>query len=230
MILESWQVEAMGQIVLAAFLGGTVGLERHYHGRAAGFRTHMLVCVGCCLVMILSLHFERAFAHAYTDAHNIVRIDPARLAYSVMSGIGFLGAGAIIKSGITIRGLTTAASLWCIAAIGMACGFNQYFIAIFTTGLVLVSLFGLNVVERSVRRNWYKVIRVVCEDQPDEIDKISRILEANSVSILDVTFARNIADRTVSITYDVRYRDREHTPAIYRALASQEGLRSVQLH
>ncbi len=75
--IEPWQSEAMGQLVLAAALGGAIGLEREYHGRAAGFRTHLLVCVGCCLVMVLSLHFERLFGGT---SNSVVRIDPARLA------------------------------------------------------------------------------------------------------------------------------------------------------
>lgn len=225
--LEAWQLEAMGQLVIAAVLGGAVGLEREFHGRAAGFRTHLLVCVGSCLVMILSLHFERVFGHA--SGQGPIRIDPARLAYSVMGGIGFLGAGAIIKSGITIRGLTTAASLWCIAAIGMACGFATYTLAIFTAALVLFSLLVLNSIERHVEGHWYKIIKVTCEDNPDEIEKVARILEAGGVRILDVDFDRSIKEHSVAITYNVRFRDRSMTPKIYRALSSHGGLSSIRV-
>jgi putative Mg2+ transporter-C (MgtC) family protein len=225
--LESWQFEAMGQLVLAAALGGAIGLEREYHGRAAGFRTHLLVCVGSCLVMILSLHFERIFGGK--SANTAVRVDPARLAYSVMGGIGFLGAGAIIKSGVTIRGLTTAASLWCIAAIGMACGFATYALALFTGALVLFSLFALNSIERYIEGHWYKVIRVTCEDRPDEIEKVAQILEAGGVRILDVDFDRNVREHTVTITYNVRFRERAMTSRIYRTLSERGGLTSIRV-
>ncbi len=225
--LETWQLEAMGQLALAAVLGGAVGLEREYHGRAAGFRTHLLVCVGACLVMILSIHFERVFGRL--SGQDAVRVDPARLAYSVMGGIGFLGAGAIIKSGITIRGLTTAASLWCIAAIGMACGFATYALALFTAALVLFSLLVLNSIERRIEGHWYKMIRVTCANRPDEIEDVGRLLESENVRILDVDFDYNGKDQTVTITYSVRFRDRSMAPRIYRLLSARAGLFSVRV-
>lgn len=227
--LESWQLEAMGQIVLAAVIGGIVGLEREYHGRAAGFRTHLLVCIGCCLVMILSLHFARHYHALNPDPQSTLRIDPARLAYSIMGGIGFLGAGAIIKYGVYVRGLTTAASLWCTAAIGMACGFGLYFLALFTAGVVLFTLLVLNSIERIIAKHWYKTIRVVCSDNADDIERISTILASHNVTILDMAFDRNLEDHTVTITYEVRYNDRGQSPAIYRTLTQHTGLRSVHL-
>ncbi len=225
--LETWQLEAMGQLALAAALGGAVGLEREYHGRAAGFRTHLLVCVGACLVMILSIHFERVFGRL--SGQGAVRVDPARLAYSVMGGIGFLGAGAIIKSGITIRGLTTAASLWCIAAIGLACGFATYALALFTAALVLFSLLVLNSIERRIEGHWYKMIRVTCANRPDEIEDVGRLLERENVRILDVDFDYSGKDQTVTITYSVRFRDRSMAPRIYRLLSARAGLLSVRV-
>ncbi len=226
--LESWQFEAMGQLVLAAALGGLVGIEREYHGRAAGFRTHLLVCLGSCLVMLISLHFERIFGPRYA-VRGPVSVDPARLAYSVMSGIGFIGAGAIIKSGLAIRGLTTAASLWCIAAVGMACGFAMYAIAVFAAGLVLFSLFALNVIEKRVEGHWYKVIRVTCDDRAGDIEPITKAIEQIGACILDVDFDHNVRDHTVTITYGVRFRDRSLAPTIYRRLSSYPSLISVRV-
>lgn len=227
--LEAWQTEAMGQIVLAAFLGGLIGLEREYHGRAAGFRTHLLVSVGCCLVMILSLHFERQFAGASEEQRQILRIDPARLAYSIMGGIGFLGAGAIIRHGVGVRGLTTAASLWCTAAVGMACGFAMYVLAVFTGAVVLFTLFALHSVGAAFGKHWYKTIRVTCEDRPDEIEQLGRLLAANGVHVVDTGFDRNLQEHTVTITFEARFKDRRKTPGIYRALAEHPGIRSVRL-
>lgn len=227
--LENWQLEAMVQLVLAAGLGGLIGLEREYHGRAAGFRTHLLVGLGCCLVMIMSLHFEREFANASERQREILRIDPARLAYSIMGGIGFLGAGAIIKHGVGVRGLTTAASLWCTAAVGMACGLGMYAIALFTSGIVLFTLFALHTIGAMFRKHWYKTIRVVCEDKPDEIEDLAKLLTDHGVHIVDTGFDRNLQEHTVAITFEARFDDRGKMPNIYRVLAQRAGVRSVRV-
>jgi putative Mg2+ transporter-C (MgtC) family protein len=124
-------------IVIAALLGGAIGLEREYREKEAGFRTHFLVGLGSALFMILS-------AHAFDDVTALpgVRLDPSRIAAQVVSGIGFIGAGTIIfhKSENVVRGLTTAAGLWVTAAIGLACGGGMYILAAAATFLVLVGL------------------------------------------------------------------------------------------
>lgn len=227
--LESWQLEAMGQLVLAGVLGGAVGLEREYHGRAAGFRTHMLVCIGTCLVMIMSLHFERVFGPKYPGPRGPIAVDPARLAYGVMSGVGFLGAGAILKSGFTIRGLTTAASLWCIAAIGMACGFAMYVVALFAAALVIFSLFALNLIERIVEGHWYKSIRVTCADSDANVEKITALLQSHGARILDVSYAYDREKHTVTITYSVRFRERAVAPRIYETLSACPTLLTLRI-
>lgn len=121
------------RLSLAAFLGGVVGLEREAAKRAAGLRTHTLVSLGSALIMLTNIHlFE-----VYSGRSNI---DITRMAAQVVSGIGFLGAGTIIRSGNNVRGLTTAASLWVVAAVGMATGCGFYKAAVFTTIFVLVGL------------------------------------------------------------------------------------------
>ena len=137
----------VARILLAAALGGMIGLERERHGRAAGLRTHLLLCVGCTLVMLVSLYLPSLFAE-YTSA-SIVRADPGRLAGHVLSGLGFLGAGAIITLGRRIRGLTTAACVWVTAAIGLALGCGYVFVAVVT---FLVVMFALHTLARWERR------------------------------------------------------------------------------
>jgi putative Mg2+ transporter-C (MgtC) family protein len=137
----SW-LEVVLRVALAAGLGGAIGLERELREREAGLRTHMLVSVGAALFTLVS-------AYAWTDwrfstAEGLV-FDPTRIAAQVVSGIGFLGAGAIIRQGLSIRGLTTAATLWVVAAIGMAAGVGYYEAAIVTTALVLLSLWPLRI-------------------------------------------------------------------------------------
>jgi len=130
------------RVVLAAALGGAIGLERELREREAGLRTHLLVSVGAALFTMVS-------AYAWTDWHFSNRegivFDPTRIAAQVVTGIGFLGAGAIIRQGLSVRGLTTAATLWVVAAIGMASGVGYYEAAIVTTALVLLSLWPLRI-------------------------------------------------------------------------------------
>ena len=116
----------IGYLALSVLLATLIGVEREYKGHNAGLRTHILVCLGACLIMLLSLKIEGAA--------------PARLAAQVVSGIGFLGAGAILKTKNTIKGLTTAGSLWACACVGLACGAGEIVLAIVTTLLIMFSL------------------------------------------------------------------------------------------
>ena len=137
----SWP-EALLRVVVAAALGGAVGIERELRDREAGFRTHMLVSVGSALFTIVSAY---AFRDFMVSGDSVVRADPTRIAAQIVTGIGFLGAGAIIRQGLSIRGLTTAATLWVVAAIGMAVGAGYYGGAVITTAVVLISLWPLRI-------------------------------------------------------------------------------------
>ena len=140
----SWEA-ALLRIVVAAALGGAVGIERELRDHDAGFRTHMLVAVGSALFTIVSAY---AFRDFLVGGGAVVRADPTRIAAQIVTGIGFLGAGAIIRQGLSVRGLTTAATLWVVAAIGMAVGAGYYGGAVITTTVVLVSLWPLRVLAR----------------------------------------------------------------------------------
>src|SRR5215208_2425388 len=135
-------LEVVFRVGLAAALGGAIGLERELREREAGLRTHMLVSVGAALFTLVS-------AYAWTDWQFSNReglvFDPTRIAAQVVTGIGFLGAGAIIRQGLSVRGLTTAATLWVVAAIGMASGAGYYSVAVIGTAIVLFSLYPLRI-------------------------------------------------------------------------------------
>jgi putative Mg2+ transporter-C (MgtC) family protein len=136
----TWPHELL-RLAAAAGLGGAVGLERELREREAGLRTHLVVCVGAALFTLVSAYgFEDFFTATGT------RIDPTRIAAQIVSGIGFLGAGAIIRQGLSVRGLTTAATLWLVAAIGMACGAGYYDAALIATGGALLILGPLRIV------------------------------------------------------------------------------------
>jgi len=142
--------EAFLRLALAALLGGAIGVERELREREAGLRTHMLVAVGSALFTIVSAY---GFHEFLTSGQSVVRADPTRIAAQIVTGIGFLGAGAIIRQGLSIRGLTTAATLWVVAAVGLAAGAGYYSGAVITTVLVLLALWPLRIVAyRAVRR------------------------------------------------------------------------------
>ncbi|KKO50845.1 MgtC/SapB family protein [Paenibacillus sp. DMB20] len=174
------------RLLLALVLGGIIGFEREMNQHAAGFRTNILVCIGSSLIMLLSIYGFNAFI----DEPN-VRIDPARLAAQVISGIGFLGAGTIIRTGMSVKGLTTAATLWVMAAIGLAVGAGFYLPAILTCGLVFVSLQVLNKIElRYLVANKALLVEVTCSGGPDTLGTISKQLIAERVEIRNM----NVAD------------------------------------
>jgi len=126
----------VGKLLLAIALGGAIGWERESVDRPAGFRTHVLVCVGSAVYMLVSLAFQGP------------QSDPARIAAQVASGMGFLGAGTILRHGSVVRGLTTAASLWTVAAIGLGVGTGLYLIAVLAAGAVILTLSALAIVEK----------------------------------------------------------------------------------
>ncbi len=128
------------RLALAIILSGLVGVERETRGRAAGLKTHVLVCVGSCLIMMTSMYMFDLYK-------NLTDVDPSRIAAGVVTGIGFLGAGTIIRFGASIKGLTTAATIWVMAGIGLAVGCGFYNAAVIATVLILGSLFFLKVLE-----------------------------------------------------------------------------------
>jgi putative Mg2+ transporter-C (MgtC) family protein len=136
--LDGW--EALLRLTIACVLGAAIGFEREIRDREAGIRTHLLVSLGSALFTIVSAY---GFHEFLASGDNIVRTDPTRIAAQIVTGIGFLGAGAIIREGLSIRGLTTAATLWVVAAIGMACGAGYYWPAAAATVLTILALWPL---------------------------------------------------------------------------------------
>ena len=133
----------LARLAVAAGLGGAIGFERELREREAGLRTHILVCVGSALFTIVSAY---GFSGFLESGDQVIRADPTRIAAQIVTGIGFLGAGAIIRQGLSVRGLTTAATLWVVAAVGLAAGAGYYSVAVITTGLVLLALWPLRII------------------------------------------------------------------------------------
>jgi putative Mg2+ transporter-C (MgtC) family protein len=180
----SWW-DALGRLALAAALGSIIGLEREFREREAGLRTHLLVSLGSALFTIVSAFgFHDVLTH---DPQVVVRLDPSRIAAQIVSGIGFLGAGAIIRQGLSIRGLTTAATLWVVAAIGMAAGAGFYSVAIITTVVALVALWPLRFV----------AYRLIDRVKPEEDRIVVEMREGHSLAEL-LTHVHNV--RHIEVT------------------------------
>ena len=187
------QTELSVRLLAAAVLGGLIGVEREAHEHPAGMRTHLLVAVGCALFTELSIY-------GFTNGPaGTTAVDPSRLAAQIVTGMGFLGAGAVLKYGTSIRGLTTAASLWATSAIGIGVGTGQYVLAVVGTALVLVSLWPLSRVSRAIRRRGSQAFRVrLVLKRLDTLGPISVVLDQQMVQIEGVQTQRAAVDR-----YDV---------------------------
>lgn len=191
----SYEAAVLVKLFLAALAGGIVGIEREKHGRPAGLRTHLLVSVGSCLMMIVSEGFFLKFGDQ--PGTSVLRVDPSRVAAQIVAGIGFLGAGVIIKEGIAIRGLTTAASLWLVAGLGMAFGIGLYGPGTIATGIALFSLIGLKRLEPIIKKDRYLHLSIVAALEPDIYPELEAIFAERRLRVTDVSAETNLEKREI---------------------------------
>jgi len=200
-----WPLEAFVGLLMAALAGGLVGLEREVRGRQAGFRTNLLVAVGSALVMLVS---NRMAMHPWPSPGRpgvAVNVDPGRIAYGVMTGIGFLGAGVILHHRGTVRGLTTAAAIWCVAALGLASGLGLYLLVIYSTLLLLAALWLLDRFERALPKMRYRevILRRPWVEGCIE-DSVKRLQEAGA-SVAAVSYKRTDDLRGVDVRAQIAF-------------------------
>ena len=180
--------ESLLRLALAAVLGGLIGVERELREREAGLRTHLMVALGSALFTIVGAYGFDAFLN--TGA-SVVRADPTRIAAQIVTGIGFLGAGAIIRQGLSVRGLTTAATLWVVAAVGLAAGAGYYSVAVITTAIVLIALYPLRIIAFKILSRFRPedgrlLVALPAGEPPGRIvDEVERL--GARISSLDVT-------------------------------------------
>lgn len=209
------------RLLLATVLGGLVGLERELHGRPAGFRTNTLVCLGSTLVMLVS-----AYAFANTPGWSY---DPGRMAAQVVSGIGFLGAGSIMREGPSIKGLTTAASLWVVAGIGLAVGSGFLFAAVFATVLAILALTVLDKAERKLFNTKHSVLSIEILDHPGMLGYLSSILGTQGIDIRNVTISQQ-GGGTALLDFQVQVPPNLDTIALMDRLTEHESVRRAGFH
>jgi putative Mg2+ transporter-C (MgtC) family protein len=190
--------EIVLRLGLASVLGGLVGLERDIHGRAAGLRTHLLVSLGSAVFMLLSIFV------ASTARGDRFASDPGRIAAQIIAGIGFLGAGVIIKERATVRGLTTSACLWMVAGVGMAAGAGYALVAGITTAFALVGLIVLKAFEKLYPKDFYRTLEITTSVNVPAGDVIT-LVKSQKLAILSCGITRDYVAGTARITLGLRF-------------------------
>jgi putative Mg2+ transporter-C (MgtC) family protein len=227
MVMQMWEFEAMlGKLALSALIGGAIGFERETHGQAAGLRTNILVCVGSCLLMMLSLHMVELHRHLEVEK-SVVRLDPARIASYAIASMGFLGAGAIITGRGSVRGLTTAASLWIVTGMGLAVGANYALPSIFAMVISLVILYGFRRMKKVFPRDEYTMLTVKFDQMDRPLEQIKTILNDYAIAIQFINYKVELPGAAVS--YRMRLQSKENKPwgQIVKRIAASKGLKEI---
>lgn len=173
-------------LLVATIAGGIIGLERSYHGRPAGFRTHTLVCVASSLLMLVTMYQNKWFAGTAVET---VRVDPTRMAQGIMTGIGFLGAGVIMREGLSVRGLTTAASIWITAAIGILSGIGFYSAVLIASVITIGTLTVFRKIENRMPSQIFAHLSIsVCRQNCMAETGIRELLSQNGFSVANVSY------------------------------------------
>lgn len=227
---EAWAIDNLHiflRLLLSALLGGIIGYEREQNNHPAGFRTHILVSIGSTLIMLISIYGFKDFLNEEN-----VRFDPSRIAAQVVTGIGFLGAGTILRHGFTVTGLTTAASLWVVAGIGLAIGVGSYFAAVVSTVFVLISLAALAKIDvLFIRKRRLIQIRVNVIDRPGKLGEIATKLGERKINIKSISIIEEEnenKDIFVSIVFILRIPKHESVPFIVDEIKQIDGVKEVQ--
>ncbi|MBN2373349.1 MgtC/SapB family protein [bacterium] len=218
-------IQMISRLSVAAVLGGLIGFEREKHGRPAGFRTHVLVSTGSALIMMVSLHLYDLFK-VFNTSQYASGVDPSRIASMVIAGIGFVGAGTIIQTKGSVRGLTTAACLWMAAALGLAAGCGYYMPAIISGIISICSLVVLKRIGHFIKRDFYHHINIEMDDGINGLDNIKDILEEKGANILKVIFNKNNLNNEMTYGLSIRSQ-KELDESLINNLAQLSGVKRV---
>ena len=217
-------VELALRLLGAALVGALIGFERELRDQPAGFRTHILVALGSCVFTVISAYGFGALA----GERGYVRVDPSRIAAQIVTGIGFLGAGVIFRQGLTVRGLTTAASLWVTAALGMAVGAGAYIVAGAGAAVALLTIAALRPVRRAVRGLRREQEELILEVQPETpLDQLMKELGAAGIRVDHLRVADEGEDRT-ELVLSVRIPPETSTEEVMVMIRGMRGVRGVE--
>lgn len=223
--LTAADLEMVLQLGMAIALSGLIGLEREWRGRAAGLRTMVLVCVGSTTMMLASARI----AASALDA-SAISADPTRIAAGIITGVGFLGAGVILKLGDLIRGVTTSAAIWFVAGLGIVIGCKDYLLAAFSTALVLLVLILLHYAERLVPQQVFRTLTIATrsEQAAEVIAACSALIDGVSSRPFDLRVSQQDSDDTTSLVLLLRTTRKQVDPLqLVRTLSALPGVRRV---
>jgi putative Mg2+ transporter-C (MgtC) family protein len=225
-ILDPRDLEALFRVALAVGLSAVLGIERERRGRAAGLRTMILVCLGTTLAMIVSERISVQYGAGDPD----VRVDPGRVAAGVITGVGFLGGGVIVKLGSLIRGVTTAATIWFVAALGVAVGHGDYVLAIGATAVALMVLVLLQYPERRISGDIYRTLVVVttAEASSGMAERARGLIEQTGSRVVDVHAAHDKRLERAELWFEIRTTQRFQAPEVVKGLADLDGVLRVR--
>jgi len=217
--LSADDFEILARLLVALGAGAAIGFERSYHGRPAGLRTHALVCTASSLLMLITV-YEGHWMHA---ASALVQLDPTRMAQGIMTGIGFLGAGVIIKEGLSVRGLTTAASIWITAAIGILAGIGFYFPLLVSVVLTLgvLSLFRMIESRMPTQGYFHFDVRFARSAAMSE-EKLRSLVESHGFSIANFSYRLEGEGRVRRHSMVIRSSDRSGAGRLAETLEHTE--------
>lgn len=215
-------------LILAILVGGLIGFEREVHGRPAGLRTHILVCLASTMLITAS----RNVPQTLLDRGELVRVvfDPNRLAAGIVTGIGFLGAATVIRAGDIVRGITTGATVWAVAGLGVVIGQGEYGLALAGAVLVLGVLTGLDKLSRHIAPVIYRrvVVRGLQADMKPLSKAIGDILRSNDIRVQDLSGSRGAPDQPFELVFHIRCHNAMQAPEMLETIAKQTGVRSVE--
>jgi putative Mg2+ transporter-C (MgtC) family protein len=220
----SWELARLG---IAAGVGAAIGFEREAHGQAAGLRTFILISVGACLMMMLSLHMEELY-RPLTD-RSVVRLDPGRIASYAIASMGFLGAGAIITGKGSVRGLTTAAGLWLATGIGLAIGAGYLLPALFATGISLIILYILRHVKKVFTHDLFTILTLKYHGVENRLDQIRQILKNHRITIQFINYQLEPPSNLMTYRFRLQSKDTIIFKHLVHSLSETEGLQEIHL-
>lgn len=220
--------EMLLRIALAAGLGGLIGFERDIHRRQAGLRTHFIVAMASATFMVVSAHFM--YFQRYV-AGNLVTVDSSRIAASVVSGVGFLAGGSILRTGATVQGLTTAAGLWLVAAIGLCAGSGMYPESVAVTALGLIALTVLRVLEdkKVVRRRITLLFDSPMGASSTLLAVIASETKRLNAKAFDLDYRLDAAHKQTTVSFDLLFPDSLDLGKLVAVFEGVEGVREVQV-
>ncbi len=215
------------KLLIAAVLGATVGFEREMHGQAAGLRTNVMISLASCLLMMLSVDLHKIFDGM--DASSTLRVDPGRIASYAVAGMGFLGAGAIIKGRGSVRGLTTASGLWLITGIGLSVGAGYYLPAVLTTAITLLILYNVRRVKSRFLHDVYTVLSISCRHSERNADSIETIMaESEGIEVLFINYSRDLETGVTNYRFRLRCKEPlQWKTLLGRVYNEVEGLKAL---